>query len=255
MLRKVSPVAEVPGTLEGWYALHDFRKIDWKAWRGASDRGAAVEELDQWLTGIAAPEKGGSALYTVAGHRSDLMLIHLRPTIDDLVMLEKSLSQMRIGDFLSPTYSYLSVTELSLYEAYARGGTEDREALMQQAFVQKRLYFEIPDMRYACFYPMNKRRGETVNWYSAEMEERRRMMREHGATGRKYHGKVIQMITGSTGLDDWEWGVTLFANDPLEIKKLVYEMRFDEVSAKYGEFGPFQLGVRAEGEELRRYLG
>src|SRR5207247_2351172 len=95
-----------------------------------------------------------------------------------------------------------------------------------------------------CFYPMNKRRGETVNWYAADFEERRRMMHEHGATGKKYHGKVIQMITGSTGLDDWEWGITLFSEDPLHIKKLVYEMRFDEVSAKYGDFGPFYFGIR-----------
>lgn len=246
---------EVPETLEGWYALHDFRKIDWKVWKGSTDREGASEELSEWLAGIEAPEKGSSALYAVAGHRSDLMLIHLRPTIDELVALEKSLSQTRVGEYLTQSYSYLSVTELSLYEAYSRGGTEDREALMKQAFVQKRLYFEIPaEARYACFYPMNKRRGETVNWYAAEMEERRRMMREHGSTGRKYHGRVTQMITGSTGLDDWEWGVTLFANDPLDIKKLVYEMRFDEVSAKYGEFGAFQIGVRMAGEELRNYL-
>lgn len=248
-------MAEVPGTLEGWYVLHDFRKLDWSSWKSNAAHDEIVEELERWLEGVGSPEKGGSALFTVAGHRSDLMLVHLRPTIDELVMLEKSLSQLRIGSFLGQTYSYLSVTELSLYEAYARGGTEDPGELLQQPFVQKRLYFEIPsDMRYCCFYPMNKRRGEVLNWYSAEMEERRKMMREHGATGRKYHGRVIQMITGSTGLDDWEWGITLFAHDPLDIKKLVYEMRFDEVSAKYGEFGPFQMGVRAEGEELRRYL-
>jgi chlorite dismutase len=248
-------LAEDPGTLDGWYALHDFRKVDWSAWKSAADREGAVEELIEWLAGVEAPEQGGSALYTMAGHRADLMVIHLRPTIDELIVLEKSLSQTRVGHFLEQTYSYLSVTELSLYEAYARGGTEDREALMQQAFVQMRLYFKIPEeMPYACFYPMNKKRGETVNWYAAEMEERRRMMREHGSTGRKYHGRVTQMITGSTGLDDWEWGITLFAHDPLDIKKLVHEMRFDEVSAKYGEFGPFYMGVRAGAEELQSYL-
>jgi hydrogen peroxide-dependent heme synthase len=248
-------LAEVPGTLEGWYVLHDFRRVDWSAWKGAADADKALEELSSWLEGIEAPEKGGSALFSVAGFRADLMAIHLRPTIDELIDLERSLSRTRAGDFLSQSYSYLSVTELSLYEAYARGGTEDRDALMQQPFVQKRLYFEIPsDMPYACFYPMNKRRGETVNWYAEEMEERRRMMREHGATGRKYHGRVTQMITGSTGLDDWEWGVTLFARDPLDIKKLVYEMRFDEVSAKYGEFGPFQMGVRLSLPQLERYF-
>jgi hydrogen peroxide-dependent heme synthase len=248
-------VAEVPETLEGWYALHDFRALDWASWQSSTGREGAVEELTGWLAGVESPEKGGSALFTVAGHRADMMVLHLRPSIDELIVLEKSLSQTRVGPYLRQTYSYLSVTELSLYEAYARGGTEDPAALMQQPFVQKRLYFDIPEMRYCCFYPMNKRRGEVVNWYAAEMEERRRMMREHGSTGRKYHGRVTQMITGSTGLDDWEWGVTLFAHDPLDIKKLVYEMRFDEVSAKYGEFGPFYMGVRAGEEELSRYLG
>src|SRR5258708_12408062 len=97
---------------------------------------------------------------------------------------------------------------------------------------------------------MNKRRGETVNWYAADMEERRRMMREHGTTGRKYHNQVTQMITGSMGLDDWEWGVTLYADDTLPIKKLVYEMRFDEVSAKYAEFGQFYIGTRFAPDKL-----
>ena len=132
-------------------------------------------------------------------------------------------------------------------------GTEDRDALMKQPFIQKRLYPAIPDaaeMPYVCFYPMNKRRGETVNWYAAGMEERRQMMRDHATTGRKYHGRVQQMITGSTGLDDWEWGVTLFAGEALDIKKLIYEMRFDEVSAKYADFGEFYVGIRVPDGEL-----
>jgi hydrogen peroxide-dependent heme synthase len=104
------------------------------------------------------------------------------------------------------------------------------------------------------FYPMNKRRGEHLNWYTLGMDERRAMMRSHGTLGHKYHGIVQQMITGSVGLDDWEWGVTLFTQDPLQFKKLVYEMRFDEVSALYAEFGPFLLGTRLLPEELDGYL-
>src|SRR5205085_4987817 len=168
----------------------------------------------------------------------------LRPTVADLNNLEREFSHLRLADYCHRPYSYLSVTELSLYEASARGGTDDEEQLRKSPFVQKRLYPEIPPTRYICFYPMNKRRGETVNWYTEDIDERRRMMREHGSTGRKFHGQVTQMITGSMGLDDWEWGVTLFAEETLPIKKLVYDMRFDEVSAKYGEFGPFYMGVR-----------
>ena len=245
-------MVEVPETLEGWYALHDFRRLDWARWNllSADERSGIVEEAADFMrcaeqagdTGI-----GASAFYTVLGHKADLLLFHLRPTVQDLNRLEHAFSRLRLADYTTAAYSYLSVTELSLYEATARGGTQDREALMQQPFVQRRLYPPIPDaveMPVVCFYPMNKRRGEVLNWYAASMEERRNMMREHASTGRKYQGRVQQMITGSTGLDDWEWGITLFAKDPLDIKKLVYEMRFDEVSAKYAEFGAFYFGAR-----------
>jgi chlorite dismutase len=251
-------MSEAPETLEGWYALHDFRRLDWPRWKSlaAAQRCAIVEEAAAFLrqTEQAYEQKqGASAFYSVLGHKADLMQLHLRPTLQELNVLELDFASTRLADFTIPTYSYLSVTELSLYEAYARGGTEDREALMQQPFLQRRLYPPIPaaeEMPVVCFYPMVKRRGEAVNWYAADMEERRRMMREHATTGRKYHGRVQQMITGSTGLDDWEWGVTLFAKDPLDIKKLVYEMRFDEVSAKYADFGAFYVGTRIVPEAL-----
>ena len=242
-------MAESPGTLEGWYALHDLRRIDWPCWRAldAGSKAEIVAEAEAFLAEAAAPTAGATAWFTILGHKADLMLLHLRPTIEELGALERAFAQTRLADFTTQSYSYFSVTELSLYEAYARGGTEDVAALMQQAFVQARLFPAIPEaalMPTVCFYPMSKRRGEAVNWYAADFEERRRMMREHGATGRKYHGRVQQMITGSTGFDDWEWGVTLFSKDPLDIKKLVYEMRFDEVSAKYADFGPFYVGTR-----------
>jgi len=249
-------MAEVPGTLEGWYALHDFRRLDWprfKALRPEEQEAILAEAaafFDQAVQVTDAAE-GSSALYAILGHKSDLLLLHLRPTVDELGALERAFARTRLADFTTSVYSYLSVTELSLYEATARGGADlDPAALMQSDFVQRRLKPSIPQMPYVCFYPMNKRRGETLNWYALEMEPRRQMMREHGSTGRKYQGQITQMITGSMGLDDWEWGVTLFATDALAIKKLVYEMRFDEVSAKYAEFGTFQVGTRVEPTHL-----
>jgi len=252
-------MAEVPDTLEGWYALHDFRRIDWPQWKrlGAEERRAIVEEFAAYLREAEQARdssEGGSALYSILGHKSDLLLLHLRPTVDQLGALERAFAQTRFADFTTQPYSYLSVTELSLYEASARAGSEDREQLMQAPFVQRRLKPPIPDAPHICFYPMNKRRGESVNWFTLDLEERRRMMREHGLTGRRYHGRITQIITGSMGLDDWDWGVTLFAADPLDIKKLVYEMRFDEVSARYAEFGAFQVGVRVSVERLAEWL-
>ncbi|HEY3367900.1 MAG TPA: hydrogen peroxide-dependent heme synthase [Symbiobacteriaceae bacterium] len=249
-------MADVPGTLEGWYALHDFRRFDWTQWKQVpqGEQEAILAEAAGFLAsaekGADAPE-GNSACYSVLGHKADLLLLHLRPQVEQLAALERAFARTRLADFTTQSYSYLSVTELSLYEAAARGGTDDPAELMKSPFVQRRLKPQIPDMPYVSFYPMNKRRGESVNWYTADYEERRRLMREHGTTGRRYEGKIVQMITGSTGLDDWEWGVTLFGADPLSIKKLVYEMRFDEVSAKYADFGPFQVGVRVTPEKLQ----
>ncbi len=254
-------MAEVPGTLEGWFALHDFRRFDWARWKQVSEqeRAAILEEAVAFFKRaeeVADAPEGSSALYTIIGHKGDLMMLHLRPKAEQLGALERAFNRIRLADFTTQPYSYLSVTELSLYEAQARGGGQSTEELMNSAFVKRRLKPEIPaDKPYVCFYPMNKRRGEVLNWYTADMEERRRMMREHGTTGRKYLEDITQMITGSMGLDDWEWGVTLYGREALPIKKLVYEMRFDEVSAKYAEFGPFYIGVRVAPEALPEVLG
>lgn len=254
-------MAESPGTLEGWYALHDFRKIDWARWKrlDPQEQNAILEEAVTFLKeaerAADAPE-GNSACYAIVGHKADLMLLHLRPTVEHLGEIERAFNRTRLADLTAQTYSYLSVTELSLYEARARGGgSADPAVLMQDPAILKRLKLAIPAHPYVCFYPMNKRRGESVNWYTAGMEERQVMMRQHGLTGRKYQEQIIQMITGSMGLDDWEWGVTLFATDALPIKKLVYEMRFDEVSAKYGEFGSFYVGTRVRPENLPEFFG
>src|SRR3970282_2016532 len=117
-----------------------------------------------------------------------------------------------------------------------------------------RLSLALPKARYVCFYPMNKRRGEAINWYSETFARRASMMREHGMIGRQYAGRVTQVISGSIGFDDWEWGVDLFADDPLVFKNLIYEMRFDEASAKFAEFGPFYTGLQFAPAHLGAYL-
>ena len=173
-------------------------------------------------------------------------------------------------DLLDPVSSYVSVVELGMYEMTAKihdqlgaahkPGSEafetafDAEMETQRQRVTSRLFLDLPKARYVCFYPMNKRRGETLNWYSESFERRAAMMREHGMIGRTYAGKVTQVISGSIGYDDWEWGVDLFADDPLVFKKLIYEMRFDEASAKFAEFGPFYTGLQFAPENLSAYL-
>jgi len=249
-------MVEVPETLEGWYVLHDFRALDWARWKAlpAGEQEEVAAEAAAFLRAAEAhadaPE-GSSALYRVVGHKADLLYLHLRPSPDHLSHLENAYARTRLADYCSRPYSYVSVTELGLYEAQSRGAIADP---MEVPFVRARLKFQVPEKRYISFYPMNKRRGEHENWYTLPMEQRRAMMRSHGTVGHRYHGVVQQMITGSVGFDDWEWGVTLFADDPLQFKKLVYEMRFDEVSARFAEFGPFMLGVRVAAPELPALL-
>ncbi len=202
-----------------------------------------------------------TALFSMLGHKGDLMIVHFRKTLDELNDAELIVARSELNEYLEPTTSYLSVIELGLYELSVklyselvakqlRPGTAEwnreveAELDKQRAAAAARLWPEIPQRRYLCFYPMNKFRGERKNWYSETIRERQRMMREHGMIGRRYAGRVTQIISGSIGLDDWEWGVDLFADDPLVFKKLVYEMRFDEASAVYGLFGGFFVGLR-----------
>ncbi len=120
--------------------------------------------------------------------------------------------------------------------------------------MRPRLYPTVPETQYICFYPMDRRRGEDKNWYVLPIEDRQRQMDAHGTVGRRYAGRVQQVISGSTGLDDWEWAVDLFGNDAVTFKKLIYEMRFDEVSAVYSNFGQFSLGLRCPYAELGAML-
>lgn len=232
---------EAAQTLEGWYALHDFRMIDWSAWKGIS-AGERQEALQQYRSLVREWQNteqqklGSTAIYNIVGQKADLMFMHLRESLDDLSELENTFNKSLLAQYTFPVYSYLSVVELSNY--LAKPGSDP----MENPDIIARLKPVLPKSNHICFYPMNKRREGHDNWYMLSMDERKSMMRSHGLIGRSYAGKVKQIITGSVGFDDWEWGVTLFADDALSFKKLIYEMRFDEVSARYGDFGEFFVG-------------
>ncbi|MFD0715210.1 hydrogen peroxide-dependent heme synthase [Paenibacillus sp. GCM10027626] len=242
-------MSEAAQTLEGWYALHDFRLIDWKAWRAADEhtRNAALDELRAFLHDWQAIEDAGigsTAVYSVVGQKADFVTMHLRESLEELNAIETAFNKTAFAGFTIPVYSYVSIVELSNY--MAPPGTDP----MQNPDILARLKPRLPKAGHICFYPMNKRREGNDNWYMLSMDERRSLMRSHGMIGRKYAGKVKQIITGSVGFDMWEWGVTLFADDALQFKKLVYEMRFDEVSARYGEFGDFYIGNLLTGDKV-----
>jgi chlorite dismutase len=219
---------------------------------------------------LAGSGEGPTAFVQVLGHKADLMVVCFRRSFDDLARAELRFSQSELHTNLEVTTSYVSVVELGMYEMTAKiheqlgarftpGSDEferafDGEMETQRQRVLGRLFLELPQARYVCFYPMNKRRGEAMNWYTESFDRRAVMMREHGMIGRQYAGKVTQVISGSIGYDDWEWGVDLFAHDPLVFKKLIYEMRFDEASAKFAEFGPFYTGVQLDPASLGAYL-
>jgi hydrogen peroxide-dependent heme synthase len=265
--------SEVPETLEGWYIQHDIFTVNWAQWRGLSTaaRDTIIEESAAWLSEQATPEQGSSAMFSLLGQKGDLLLVHFRPSLETLDAVKLGLRQTSFFAFLQPVYGYLSVIELGLYEAIAavqrklaaaglQAGTPTyEEAYQQELTAQKtamrdRLYPGMPIQRYLCFYPMSKKRGEVHNWYALSMDERRQLMRGHGMVGRKYAGKVTQIISGSVGFDAWEWGVSLFADDPLVFKKLVYEMRFDAASALYALFGDFYVGIRVQPAEIGALL-
>ncbi|WP_010175666.1 hydrogen peroxide-dependent heme synthase [Bacillus coahuilensis] len=245
-------MSEPAQTLDGWYSLHDFRAIDWTTWKmlPSEERAAAIQEYHQFLNKLnqtQEEEKGSHALYTIVGQKADIMLMILRETMEELNELETEFNKLKITEYMIPTFSYVSVVELS---NYLPGGEDP----YSNPHVIARLYPTLPKAKHVCFYPMDKRRQGNDNWYMLPMEDRKEMMRSHGMIGRQYAGKVKQVITGSVGFDDYEWGVTLFADDVLQFKKLVYEMRFDEVSARYGEFGAFYVGNLLEEERIATFL-
>ena len=266
----------VPLTLEGSHALHQFFRFDWKAWRSlslgrrqkiAADAVARFSAMER----SAPAAKVRSALFSQLGHKGDLVLLHFRDSLEALNQVELQLAQMPLYDFLDLRHSYVSVVELGLYEstrktyeaAAAKGhaqhspewNAEVQAALDRgSAAMSSRLWPGVPDTRYMCFYPMDRKRDEQKNWYMIPFAERQRMMHDHGMIGRRYGDVVKQIISGSIGYDDWEWGVDLFADDPVVFKKLIYEMRFDEVSAEYALFGQFFISVRMQIAKLGGWL-
>ena len=261
-----------PATVEGWYALHQLFRVDWAAVRsGNAPVAAALAQLPSLMQAEAASEEEGwsRAIRVVAGG-SDLMLVHFRRDLESLARLQAGLNRSPLGALLVPVYDFLSVTEAGLYHATAQvaaehqpGSDDYRDALAARVkeesstpHVHRRLYPQIPaGMRYVSFYPMSKRRAGDDNWYTLPVDVRSRLMRDHGLTGRGYAGRIFQVISGAVGLSDWEWGVTLFAHDPLDLKRIVTDMRFDEVSARYGEFGRFFTGILMDTEDWHDLLG
>lgn len=259
----------VPLTLEGSYVLHQMFRFRRTAWR--EKESAHRDRILERAIAVIEAMKDASAVYSHIGHKGDLLLVHFRDALENVHRAELAIAQTELADFLEPVHSYLSVVELGLYESSSKTYAElaakgfaphspewqagvAEVTARQSAAMSSRLYPQIPAARYLCFYPMDRRRGETQNWYQVPMAERQRMMHEHGMIGRRYADSVRQIITGSIGFDDWEWGVDLFADDPLVFKKLIYEMRFDEVSAVYAQFGSFYLGVRIRASDLPRVL-
>ena len=264
-----APLAAAPNTLEGYSVLHQFFRLRRAQWNAlvAPARAEIVEKAAHAFAAMERREDGQTALFSQLGHKGDLIALHFRRGFDQLNTAQLEVGRLALSEFLEPTSSYLSMVEIGLYEAtvklhaalaargvkphspeWIKAVNDDLED--QRHKLGARLWPQIPDRRYLCFYPMNKRRAGSDNWYSLPIDQRQLLMRDHGMIGRRYAGQVTQVISGSIGFDDWEWGVDLFADDPLVFKKLVYEMRFDESSARYAEFGPFFVGLRLPAADL-----
>ena len=263
----------VPLSVEGFFVLHQmlrFRSTEWNK-LAEKERHQIAEEAKAYFAEAEMRSHGQSAVFSMVGHKGDVMLIHFRESLEHLKEVELQIQSLKLGEYLEPASSFVSVVELGLYESsvklfrslaerriepHSDGWKAEVEELLkrQREAMRSRLLPQMPDARYVCFYPMDRRRGEDKNWYMLPIEERQRQMDEHGKNGRRFAGVVKQIITAAVGLDDWEWGVDLFSDDALAFKKIVYEMRFDEVSAVYGLFGKFYVGVRVPAERLPELL-
>jgi chlorite dismutase len=270
--------AQVPATLVpvvGWHFLHLFYHVDRAvlAQLPESDRARGREELRRALDPKPphAPEQ--LQVFAVPGHKADFGLVTAGPDLKILHGLQLAIQASALGPALKPTYSFYSITEVSEYvpgvDEYGRILRErekvdpdsDAYQVKLNAYAQRlepmnrqRLYPEFPDWPCLCFYPMSKMRQAEQNWYLLPHDERAELMFQHGKSGMRYAGKVTQVITASTGLDDWEWGVTLWARNPSYLKDIVYSMRFDPSSAKYALFGSFYFGYILPPAELLETL-
>lgn len=266
---------DVPESLDGWWILHRMFSFDRLAWDRLPEveRAAIIREASTAFESLKNREDGDFGLSQLLGHKADFMLTHYSKNYDGLAHAQIIVDKLRLKDYIKPCASYVSILELGLYDATGKihAALAERElkvgtAEWNQAFDELlkeqekaphnagRLWARIPQRRYVCFYPMDKKRGEDVNWYMLPFAERARLMLEHGKIGRMYHGLVTQVISGSIGYDNYEWGVDLYADEPIIFKKLIYEMRFDEASARYGHFGDFYSGVQFSIDQLGTYL-
>ena len=260
-----------PAEPVGWPVLHQFYRIDRTRWRALTvqARDAAIEELTARLRHLGGEE--GMQFIPIAGiAKADFGYMAVHPELRRMQQLGQQLTATAFGACLTPVYSFLSISEVSEYMSskadWVRQLVEEQHLdpaapefaqslssfeKRMAAYAEARVHPQLPkDLPVICFYPMSKARGETRNWFTLPFEERKKLMGGHAKVGRTWHGKILQLITGSTGLDDWEWGVTLLAHDPLNIKGIVYKMRFDEVSAQYAEFGEFFIGLQLPLEEI-----
>lgn len=259
---------------EGWHCLHLFYSVDQSALNALDD--SARQQGREELARILDPDRDGAParLQTsvVSGHRADLGLMILDP--DPLVIdsVQQAVRTCPLGAALRPTYSFVSITEVSEYvptleqygEKLRRDGVDPDDPVYEAklnaygsrlpAMNQQRLYPDVPPFPVTTFYPMNKIRDPHANWYMEPFSRRSELMSEHATSGIKFAGRVSQLITASTGFDDWEWGVTLWSRSPEAVKEIVYTMRFDHASARYAEFGPFYVSYIMPPEEAIEHL-
>lgn len=260
---------------EGWHVMHLFYNIEQSQWALFSDEEKleAKTNLSELIQEIRSTEASQVLTFSVVSPKADLAFMLLTDDLHKANDFEKRITRALGPDVLTPVYSYLSMTELSEYttseerygeELKAEGIEEGSDEFVEkigefnrriEKYSQDRLYPSMPDWPVFCFYPMSKRRGEVNNWYGETHEHRAELMRGHARLGRQWAGKIRQLITGSTGLDEMEWGVTLFAHNTQDIKEIVYKMRFDEVTVKYGEFGDFYIALQLPLDELFRRVG
>jgi hydrogen peroxide-dependent heme synthase len=250
-------------------------RFDRRGWDALdAGRASATErEARELFTAFSREGESDFGLAQMLGHKADLMLTHYARSFDALGEVQAKIDKLALRDYLEPRGSYVSIVELGLYAHTAKIHAELSErglkphseawntafdAMFAEAAQEPRnaasLWARIPRRRYVCFYPMNKKREGKDNWYNAPYDERAKLMLEHGKLGRSFHGHVTQVISGSIGFDDWEWGVDLYADEPLVFKRLVYTMRFDEASSRFGEFGPFWTGMQFSAAQLGVFL-
>ena len=263
---------------EGWHCSHFFYTFDRKRLSelcrsDAFDLTAAKDQFTQTLNAKAEGRPARMQIGLTSGHKSDFSLMMMDPDPIRIESVHQALMSSPLGEAITPTWSYVSISEVSEYALSVDGyrqrmidsGEEEGSSALETKVGKyaerlKKMNFQrltpnFPDWPVSCFYPMNKWRYPGANWFQLTSEERHALMSEHARSGIKFAGKVSQLITVGVGLDDWEWGVTLWATNPMHLKQIVYDMRFDEASAKYAEFGPFYTSYVCSAEKVLAACG